>query len=257
MNSVLIFRVPEIEILMIICKGYLMMAKWRELSIDKRFITVSIIQTSSIIAFSFFIEDDNVFVIVPFILVFYLYVLNTKFKEYKKSFFVYSICISLFWIHTYSWYLTKDFSVSYNGLKNYSGINWKNTKSSVGQLILNKDGIKSSFDCSITSYGSCYKEIKQHFNIKNLYGHSISVKYHEFSSYDVLMWIIPFHYRNPKNIYEIKHNGDILYSYDYFINKYSRQQRNLRIFAIYLIVNSLVFCIFYHWIQKDFVKHSQ
>ena len=150
-----------------------------------------------------------------------------------------------------------------NKLKHYSGENVESNSTGGGyipsfHLVLKNNKQKFGFRCSpLHHYDSCNREISQYFGYasENYYGNDISVKYADISHIE-MMFVVPF-ISKEKVIYEIKHNDKIIYGYDYFINKFSQQRKNLLIFVVYLILNSVVFCFFYHWIQKDFVQHSQ
>ncbi|MBQ9682548.1 MAG: hypothetical protein IJV35_04685 [Neisseriaceae bacterium] len=232
------------------------MIKWRDISIKKKFITVFIIQNISLILLSLVLD-------ITFSIGFGIFIallISMKNDEYakikynKKTFFIITICLTIVFFLSYDWRLIKNVNVTYNDLNNYSGKHISHLRagnSSSRCFTLQKDEQERCFQCSFIYYDECYDEFKQYFGADNQYGQDISIKYAEFSSF-----IIPF-LNDEKIIYEIKHNDKIIYGYDYFINKFSRQQKNLRIFAVYLILNSVVFCIFYHWIQKDFLKHSQ
>lgn len=252
------------------------MMKWRELSIEKRFFAVFVLQNITLIGFAFCIDGEQIFMVLfPCTIAIFIWISGNSFKFNHKPFIVFSICISLFWLHTHSWYLINNFNVNYDDLKDYSGETYNSmSKHASGHLVLknkleeSKDIAKAKasgkevwtagerwFDCTVTADESCYKEITKYFSVENLYGHNISIKYAEFFGYEPVVFIIPSTtYKQP--IYEVKHNGNILYTYDYFINKYSQEKKGLKIFAIYLIINSFGFCIFYQLIQKDFLKHS-
>ncbi|MBR3424899.1 MAG: hypothetical protein IKG79_02480 [Neisseriaceae bacterium] len=232
------------------------MIKWKDICIKKKFMIIFFIQTISLIGFAFCTEDNNFFIMLPFVICFLFIIISKSFGCDKRTYFIYSVCVSLFWLSTNFWYLIKDFNIGYDQLKNYSGITFNpNHKYSASHLFLNESKPKIFFDCSPLANESCFKEVTQYFGVKDEYGKNISVKYVEFSVVDIDMYIIPT-INNKKVIYEIKHNDKIIYSYDYFISKFSKQQQNLRFFAVYLILNSMVFCILYHLIQKNFVEHS-
>ena len=229
--------------------------KWLELSIEKRFLAAFILQNITLIGFAFCVEDDHFFgtLFIVSLICFCLFA-NEKLKL-KKVYFTYSICFVLWWLSDHNNCLLIDFNVDYNQLKKFSG-RVEDSYYGPGSIStydftlvtgLNKKNNKN-FVC-FPKYDACYKEKSKYYR-KN-----ISVKYAEFSVSFPVAGIIPA-FIDRRVIYEIEHNGKIIYSYNYFINKYSQQQRNLRIFAIYLIVNSLVFCIFYQWIQKKYVQHS-
>lgn len=229
---------------------------WHKLSIKKKFITTFIIQNISLILV-YLVLDVDFNLLFPLFIALLISMKNdeyAKIKYNKKTFFIITICLNIVFLLSYDWMLMKNVNVTYNDLKNYSGEHIHSLrvgKYSNNYVTIQKDKQQRSFQCSFIYDDDCYDEFIQYFGIDNQYGQNISIKYAEFSSF-----IVPF-LNDEKIIYEIKHNDKIIYGYDYFINKFSRQQKNLRIFAVYLILNSVVFCIFYHWIQKDFVKLSQ
>lgn len=235
---------------------------WHKLSIKKKFITVFIIQNISLIGLLFFIGDSNFsLVIYPMIFVYFFSILNKEIKYTYKTFLIYCIFIILFWLPANSFNLMQNFNVDYNQLKDYSGESIPSVSSGrsggVSYLVLKKNKQGMSFICSPldTKIDDCYKELEEYFGRGERYGKNLSVKYGEIQQFRMIAFFMPVIFQE-KVIYEIKYNDKIIYSYDYFINKFSMQQRNLWIFAVYLILNSVVFCIFYHWIQKNFVQHS-
>lgn len=238
------------------------MIKWRDISIKKKFITLFIIQCISIILVFLILDintDINFFTFVSFIIFF------ISLNDSKKTCFIFNIIILLLFLPDNSFNLMQNFNVDYNQLKNYSGENIRNSTSgksvTSSHFALKKDEKTMYFTCSPVSkdFDDCYKELLQYFGYgdygDSYYGNNISVKYAEFYHFQMLTIIPFFHKENV--IYEIKHNDKIIYGYDYFINKFSQQRKNLLIFVVYVILNSVVFCFFYHWIQKDFLKHSQ
>ncbi|MBP3220788.1 MAG: hypothetical protein J6M43_01970 [Neisseriaceae bacterium] len=233
---------------------------WHKLSVKQKFLTVFIIQNISI-ALSLWILDIDFWFIIFFSVIFFIY--NISELVTKKTFFIFNICILLLLLPDNCFNLMQNFNIDYNQLKNYSGENVYSEhtagKSSPSfHLILKNNEQKFGFRCSpLNHYDSCNREISQYFGYgsENYYGNDISVKYAEISHIR-MMFVVPF-ISKEKVIYEIKHNDKIIYGYDYFINKFSQQRKNLLIFVVYLILNSVVFCVFYHWIQKDFLKHSR
>ena len=232
------------------------MIKWRDISIKKKFIMVFIIQNIILILLSF-ILDVNLTIAIAIFIALLISMKNDeyeKIKYNKKTFFIITICLTTVWFLSSDWMLIKNVNVTYNDLNNYSGKHIPSInvgKYSNRKITLQKDKQERSFQCSFIDDDDCYDEFKQYFGADNQYGQNISIKYAEFSGF-----IVPF-LNDEKIIYEIKHNDKIIYGYDYFINKFSQQRKNLLIFVVYLILNSVVFCFFYHWIQKDFLKHSQ
>lgn len=235
---------------------------WHKLSIEKKCFTVFIIQYISIILVFLILDIDfdiNFCTLLSFVIFFIGSDLFTK-----KTFFIFNIIILLLFLPDNCFNLMQNFNIDYNQLKNYSG---KNIYASTGgksvtaaHLALKKDEDEKRmyFTCSPVSKDNddCYKELSQYFGYgDSRYGNHISVKYAEIYHFQMLTFI-PF-IQKDKVIYEIKHNDKIIYGYDYFINKFSQQRKNLLIFVVYVILNSVVFCFFYHWIQKDFLKHSQ
>lgn len=238
---------------------------WHKLSIEKKCFTVFIIQYISIILVFLILDIDfdiNFCTLLSFIIPFIT--LSDLFT--KKTFFIFNIIILLLFLPDNCLNLMQNFNIDYNQLKNYSGKNIRNSTGgkavTAAHLALKKDEEKTMyFTCSPVSkdFDDCYKELLQYFGYgdygDSYYGNNISVKYAEFYHFQMLTIIPFFHKENV--IYEIKHNDKIIYGYDYFINKFSQQRKNLLIFVVYVILNSVVFCFFYHWIQKDFVQHSQ
>ncbi|MBR7001078.1 MAG: hypothetical protein IKI11_00220, partial [Neisseriaceae bacterium] len=233
---------------------------WRKLSIKQKFLTVFIIQNISI-ALSLWVLDVDFGIILLFFIAFCFYQISDEVP--KKIFFIFNICILLLLLPDNCFNLMQNFNIDYNKLKHYSGENVYSEhtagKSSPSfHLVLKNNEQELGFRCSqLNYYDDCNREISQYFGYvsENYYGNNISVKYTEISHIR-MMFVVPF-ISKEKVIYEIKHNDKIIYGYDYFINKFSQQRKNLLIFVVYVILNSVVFCFFYHWIQKDFLKHSQ
>lgn len=228
------------------------MIKWRELSIVQKFIILFILQNTSLILFSFFTEDDHVGVLSPIIIAFSSYLIR-KVPTYKY-FFIYSICISLCWLFAQNTSLIRNFHIDYNELKEYSGkVTYLHCAGRGCRgfhfFSLRKDeNISKGFICLPFGFDGCRKETKE--------GNNISVKYVELYVISTVGGIIPIWGRE-NVIYEINDDDDkITYSYDYFIKKYSQQQKNVRIFATYIVIHSFVFCILYYMIHKNFIKRS-
>lgn len=239
---------------------------WHKLSVKQKFLTVFIVQYISIILVFLILDVDTEINFFTFIGIPIYFGTIISESPIKKTFFIFNIIIILLFLPDNCFNLMQNFNIDYNQLKNYSGKNIRNSTSgksiTSAHFALKKDEEKTMyFTCSPISkdFDDCYKELLQYFGYgdygDSYYGNNISVKYAEFYHFQMLM-IIPFFHKE-KVIYEIKHNDKIIYGYDYFINKFSQQRKNLLIFVVYLILNSVVFCFFYHWIQKDFLKHSQ
>ncbi|MBQ9683279.1 MAG: hypothetical protein IJV35_08435 [Neisseriaceae bacterium] len=236
---------------------------WHKLSIEKKCFTVFIIQCISIIlVFLILLDiDTNINFVTLFLYVIFLLFFSMRDLLTKKTFFIFNIFVLLLFLPDNCFNLMQSFNIDYNQLKNYSGENIYGSsggKSTGSYFVLKKDKKRMYFICSPVSKDNddCYKELSQYFGYgDSRYGNHISVKYAEIYHFRII-FVMPIIYKE-KVIYEIKHNDKIIYGYDYFINKFSQQRKNLLIFVVYLILNSVVFCIFYHWIQKDFVQHSQ
>ncbi|MBR7059248.1 MAG: hypothetical protein IKI22_01405 [Neisseriaceae bacterium] len=229
--------------------------KWRELSIEKLFLAVFILQNITLIGFAFCIEGDNFFKMLPLIFAFSLTTIHQQYKQNGKVFIGYSICILSLWLFQQNTCLTKNFNIEYNNLKSYSG-NVTRPHCTGGGCIaqfyftLKKDEDKIiNFECFPSGFDGCREEIKE--------GSNISVKYVEFSVVKPMLPVVPLPLFMKKNIiYEVNDDDKVIYSYNYFIKKYLQHQKNVRIFATYLVIHSFVFCILYYMIHKNFIKRN-
>ena len=245
------------------------MIKWSELPINKKFAIVFALQNFSLFLAWLFLGANFGYLIVLSLLLFVLFYTQGD-RWTKKGFFIFSAIFVWMWFLDNSMGLRINLDVNYNQLKSYFGItvsrsNGRGSAATIHhEMILEKDkhgnyrnGGKRGFICGIKSSSSCNEELINYFGRSNTYNQNISVKYYEFpTDTQALLYIIPF-VTNANVVYEIKHNDKVIYDYNYFVSKYHKQQRDLIIFAIYLIVNTLVFCTFYHLIQKNSVQHTQ
>ena len=224
--------------------------KWRELSISKKFTIVFALQNFSLFLAWLFLDANFVFL---FFLGFgmMLYSYNAGDDWTKNEIFVFSIIAVSLWLLENNMILRTDVDVDYNKLKSYSGVTIYNNQSKSAHVLRlgSNDSKYETFECSIGGIlldadDDCDEELRSYFGRGNTYDKNISVKHYKL-------------YPTFNLIYEIRHNNETIFSYDYFINKYHQQQKNAIIYAIYLIVNTLVFCIFYHLIQKNSVQHTQ
>ena len=247
--------------------------KWRELSIDKKFRVVFALQNFSLFLAWLFLDANfgALFFLGFFVLFASCVPENDWARDWtKKGLFIISALIMIYWFLENSMSLRADVDVNYNQLKSYSGITVpeQSLKSRGGsnvrdymRLEKHKDEKNQKketrlFICGIKFYYSCTEELRNYFGRENTYNQNISVKYYEFPDIGSLAFI-PLSFYNQKAVYEMIHNDKVIYDYNYFVSKYRKQQRNSIIYAIYLIVNTLVFCIFYHLIQKSSVQHTQ
>ena len=236
------------------------MGIWHKLSIKQKFLTVFIIQNISLLlALIFLGANFGLIIFMGLLVLFFFYNYNNSTKKY---FLIFSIVMMCHWLLDNSMSLRSDINVNYNQLKSYTG-NTAPINSNPGgggshhhymKLEKNKngnyrDGSHRDFICGIKSFSSCTNEAVNYFGKGNTYDKNLSVKYDEFSDIHMI-FIIPF-FIDENIIYEIKYNDKVIYNYDYFINKYTQQQKNAKIYSIYLILNTLLFCVFYHWIQKS------
>lgn len=103
----------------------------------------------------------------------------------------------------------------------------------------------SGFYCDRFLGWSCSEELMKYFG-KPYYlrceGKVITVKYAEFRHYEELL---PFITDKGGLIYEISHDGKIIYPYEYFIDKYSTGKKNFFIFTIFLLGTSIGFGVIY------------
>lgn len=232
---------------------------WHKLSIKQKFLTVFIIQDISLLLALIFLGANFGLLIFISLLVFWFFYNSDNLT--KKYFFIFSIVMMCSWLLENSMSLRSDINVDYNQLKSYSGNTahdshgrgpglhhhfMKLEKNRNGNY---RDGGHRNFICGIKYFSSCSEELRDYFGKGNIYDKNISVKYAEFPDINTIVFIIPF-FTDENIIYEIKHNDKIIYDYDYFISKYSQEQKNAKIYAIYLILNTLIFCVFYHRIQK-------
>ena len=238
--------------------------KWGELSIDKKFRIVFALQNFSLFLAWLFLDANFGYLIALSLFLFVFECIILKDRWTKKEFFIFSAIFVWMWFLDNSMGLRSNVDVNYNQLKSYSGITADRSNGRGGaamlhdEMLLKKDknGKKRDFFiCGIKSSSSCNEELKNYFGRGNTLDQNISVKYYKFSDIHAVLYIIPF-FMNSNVVYEMKHNEEVIYDYNYFVSKYHKQQRDLIIFAIYLIVNTLVFCIFYQWIQKKYVQHS-
>ena len=102
----------------------------------------------------------------------------------------------------------------------------------------------SRFYCDRFLGWSCGKELKKYFGKPSvyLYGEVITVKYAEFIHHADLL---PFITEKGGLVYEMSHDGKVIYPYEYFIEKYSRGKRNFYIFTLFLLGTSIGFCFIY------------
>ena len=205
-----------------------------------------------------------------FVIMIYSY--NHEDNWTKKGLFIFSAIMIINWFLENSMSLRADVDISYNQLKDYSGITvyepttygYSKGSGDIHYFMRlekhknekNQNKETSGFICGIKSHSSCNDELINYFGRSNTYDKNISVKYYEFTDIYSLV-IIPLFFSNQQVVYEMKYNDKVIYDYNYFVSKYHKQQRNSIIYAIYLIVNTLVFCIFYHLIQKNSVQHTQ
>ena len=247
--------------------------KWGELSIDKKFRVVFALQNFSLFLAWLFLDANfgALFFLGFFVLFASCVPENDWAKDWtKKGLFIISALIMIYWFLENSMSLRADVDVNYNQLKSYSGITVDDPpRGSKGSGDVhyfmrlekhkdekNQDKEGRSFICGIKPHSSCSEELVSYFGRGNTCDKNISVRYYEFPDMYSLV-IIPLFFSNQQVVYEMKHNDKVIYDYNYFVNKYHKQHRNSIIYAIYLIVNTLVFCIFYHLIQKNSVQHTQ
>ena len=228
--------------------------KWRELSISKKFTIVFALQNFSLFLAWLFLDANfgALFFLGFFVLFASCVPENDWARDWTKTgYFTFSILVLLFWLLENNMILRTVVDVDYNKLKSYSGFT-KDGGSKSG--ISMKLGVKSdnkyrSFGCSFSGFlfgSSCTEELVSYFGRSNTYGQNMSIKYYNFTAA-----------MTGNVVYEMKHNDKVIYDYNYFVSKYHKQQRNSIIYAVYLIANTLVFCIFYHLIQKNSVQHTQ
>ena len=153
----------------------------------------------------------------------------------------------------------------YNELKSFSGILFhpsfcnRRGSSCSGRIFLKSPeadsrDLKSSeqyfdFYCDRFLVWSCNEELKKYFGKYPVYLEGkvvISVKYAEFRHYEELL---PFITTRGRHIYEISHNGKIIYPYEYFIDKYSTGKKNFYIFTIFLLGITIGFGVVYKRIK--------
>ena len=103
----------------------------------------------------------------------------------------------------------------------------------------------SDFYCDRFLGGSCSEDLSKYFGepFVYLYGKAvISVKYAEFINYDETF---PFITTKGKHVYEILHDGKVIYPYEYFIDKYSTGKKSFYIFTIFLLGATIGFGVIY------------
>ena len=153
-----------------------------------------------------------------------------------------------------------DVRREYHELKSFSGILFEPSDcnrrgSSCGERIflkspegdssnLKSDEQYSDFYCDRFIGGSCNKELQKYFGKPLVYlrGEVITVKYAEFRHHADLL---PFITDKRGLVYEMSHDGKVIYPYEYFIEKYSTGKRNFFIFTLFLLGTSIGFCFIY------------
>ena len=238
------------------------MTNWNELPIRKKFAILFALQNFSLFLAWLFLGANFGYLIALSLLLFIFFYIIQGDRWTKKGFFIFSAIFVWMWFLDNSMGLRSNVDVNYNQLKSYSGTTVSIGGSRAIATMIQKyengnyrNGGLRGFICGIKSSSSCNKELKNYFGRGNTNSQNISVKYYEFNG-TLSFFIIPI-FTNSNVVYEMKHNDEVIYDYNYFIHKYHQQQRDLIIFAIYLIVNTLVFCIGYHLIQKNSVQHTQ
>lgn len=112
-------------------------------------------------------------------------------------------------------------------------------KHSTGKLFLNGAEGKIRFNCNLIFGDTRHNEVAKHFGIKEKYGKVITVKYAEFSHP-----FIPFNHAD-RLIYEIAHDGETIFPYEYFINKFSNERKILFIFTALFWMSGIGFAVIY------------
>lgn len=154
-----------------------------------------------------------------------------------------------------------DVNRGYNELKSFSGIIFEpgrgggkggalgehiNLKSPEGnRRNLGGGEPYSGFYCDRFLGKTCIEELKKYFGDSGQ-GKAITVKYAEFKHYGEFL---PFIANKGGLIYEISHDGKIIYPYEYFIDKYSTGKKNFFIFTIFLLGTSIGFGVAYKRIK--------
>ena len=148
----------------------------------------------------------------------------------------------------------------YHELKSFSGILFEPSvcnrrgsscgeriflKSPEGDSIDLKSGEQySDFYCDRFLGGSCNKELQKHFGKPSVYlrGEVVTVKYAEFRNYEDAF---PFITSKGRLVYEISHDGKIIYPHEYFIEKYYAGKKSFFIFTIFLLGITIGFGVIY------------
>lgn len=234
------------------------MINWNKLPINKKFMVVLIMQNISFVLATFLFDVENI-LLFPLSLNAMYALYQTKKNWTKNKFFILSVITIFLWLMENNLALRTNGNVGYNQLKTYSGT----TKANIGagsptQLL--GDNLDNNyknyvrFSCGLRYNYHCTKELNNYFGRGNTDEQNIAVKYYEFT--DIVLPPFPL-LENVKVIYEIRYNDKTIFDYDYFTHKHNRKHREAMMCAIYLVLTSLVFCIFYHLIQKKHVKHIQ
>lgn len=128
-------------------------------------------------------------------------------------------------------------------------------------LYIQSKNKKLRFSCSKTAEYYFCDELKDYFNKNNQDLKDVSVKYAIQQKYfnqdfPVLIFrgltffsehlsFVDFSQLKQNVIYEISHQGKVIYDYEYFIQKYRQQRIKHAIYMIYLVLNSIVFIFIY------------
>lgn len=142
-------------------------------------------------------------------------------------------------------------------------------------LYIQSDSQRLRFSCSKSIFYGC-DEVEAYFNKKwkDILSskEKLSVKYaiqQKYLNYPMLtarglaffpeLWLrldkheFKLSYLKQMYIYEISHQGKVIYNYEYFIQKYRHQRIKHAIYMIYLVLNSIVFILIYRSIFKKAV----
>ena len=219
-----------------------------QLSLRHKMLTIFVIQNILILVVAKHYDISYIVFDVGLLFFSTLFINYTYFKNGAVGFIPCSIVFCIYFILNHSNGLSHNFHKEYHELKSYSGISYNaHCKYCSGLLHLNSNDPKMHFHCDLIIKDSCFNEITKYFGADKQYGQNISVKYVEI---DYHLPVFIFIKTKEKLIYEIAHDGKVIFSYDYFINKFATEQRNLFIFTVFLILNTIGFCIIYKMMEK-------
>ena len=228
------------------------------LSLNAKLIWLSILQLCCIPLGMIYLHNEgfsffNNFL--DYILLFIIFLPNLKYS-YKKYTWL-SLIFLIYFCCEFNVQLRTDFKIPFNELEDYLGtaFNSENCKKEVysylyphrkclpksGYFYLKDEWLSTEFICNIVDR-NCKKLLtNNNYWLKKDSNDIISVKYAviSFFSYDKLL------------VYEISKNGKIIYSYDFFVQKYQNDKKRIIYFLIFLLFNVIIFFFLFKRIKHN------